>query len=90
MVIGGDSRIMDSRRWLHDLVMPIDFPANNNTSISFKFKQQIAGQTGKGSTKDVEVMVPLKYLSNFWRTLERTLINCEFSLQFFSRWYCSR
>ena len=26
-------------------------------------------------------MVPLKYLSNFWRTLEMHLINCEISLQ---------
>ena len=26
-------------------------------------------------------MVPLKYLSNFWRTLEMPLINCETSLQ---------
>ena len=26
-------------------------------------------------------MVPLKYLSNFWRTLEIPLINCEVSLQ---------
>ena len=26
-------------------------------------------------------MVPLKYLSNFWRTLEMPLINCEISLQ---------
>ena len=25
-------------------------------------------------------MVPLKYLSNFWRTLEMALINCEVSL----------
>ena len=25
-------------------------------------------------------MVPLKYLSNFWRTLEMTLINCEINL----------
>ena len=25
-------------------------------------------------------MVPLKYLSNFWRTLEIPLINCEVSL----------
>ena len=25
-------------------------------------------------------MVPLKYLSNFWRTLEMPLINCEISL----------
>ena len=23
-----------------------------------------------GNTKDVEIIVPLKYLSNFWRTLE--------------------
>ena len=43
----------------------IDFPANNNNSVSFKFKQQITGQTGNGGTKDVEIMVPLKYLSNF-------------------------
>ena len=26
---------------------------------------------------DVEIMVPLKYLSNFRRTLEMSLINCE-------------
>ena len=25
-------------------------------------------------------MVPLKYLSNFWRTLEMSLINCEVKL----------
>ena len=25
-------------------------------------------------------MVPLKYLSNFWRTLEMPLVNCEISL----------
>ena len=25
-------------------------------------------------------MVPLKYLSNFWRTLEKPLINCEINL----------
>ena len=25
-------------------------------------------------------MVPLKYFSNFWRTLEMPLINCEVSL----------
>ena len=30
--------------------------------------------------KDVEIMVPLKYLSNFWRTLEMPLINCEVNL----------
>ena len=25
-------------------------------------------------------MVPLKYLSNFWKTLEMSLINCEIEL----------
>ena len=28
----------------------IDFPTNNNDSISFKFKQQKAEQTGNGGT----------------------------------------
>ena len=59
----------------------IDFPGNNNNSNSFKFKQQITGQTGNGGTKNVEIMVPLKYLSNFCRTLEIPLINCEINLQ---------
>ena len=43
----------------------IDFPANNNNSASFKFKQEITWQTGNGGTKDVEIIVPLKYLNNF-------------------------
>ena len=35
----------------------INFPANNNNSASFSFKQQMIGQTGEDGTKDVEVMV---------------------------------
>ena len=57
----------------------IDFHTDNK-SATFKFKQKITGQTGNGGTKDIEIMVPLKYLSNFWRTLEMPLINCEISL----------
>ena len=44
---------------------------------SFNFKAKITGQPGDKGTKEVEIMVPLKYLSNFWRTLEMPLINCE-------------
>ena len=33
-----------------------------------------------GNTKDVEIMVPVKYLTNFWRTLDMPLINCELEL----------
>ena len=40
----------------------------------------MTGQTGDDGTKNVEIMVPLKYLSNFWRTLEIPLINCEINL----------
>ena len=47
-------------------------------SESFKFKIKITGKSpDDGNTKDVEIIVPLKYLRNYWRTLEMTLINCE-------------
>ena len=52
----------------------------NNLTDSFNFKVKFTGQTGNNGTKDVEIMVPLKYLSNFWRTLEMPLINCEVNL----------
>ena len=44
----------------------IDFPADDNNSISFKFKEKVTVQTGNNDEKNVEIMVPLKYLSNFW------------------------
>ena len=59
----------------------IDFPANDRKSNSFRFKQQLTGQTGNYDTKDVEIMVTLKYLSNFWRTLEMPLTDCKIALQ---------
>ena len=50
-------------------------------SESFKYKIKITGKTpATGITKDVEIIVPLKYLSNFWRTLKMPLINCEVNL----------
>ena len=45
---------------------------------SFNFKTKITGQTdNNGRIDNVEITVPLKYFSNFWRTLEMPLINCE-------------
>ena len=42
---------------------------------------KITGKTPvAGNEENVEIMVPLKYLSNFWRTLEMTLVNCEVNL----------
>ena len=50
-------------------------------SESFKSKIKIMGKTpDNGNEKYVEIMVPLKYFSNFWRTLEMPLINCDVNL----------
>ena len=54
---------------------------NNNLTDSFNFKVKMTGQTGDSGTNDVKIMVLLKYLSNFWRTLEMPLINREINLQ---------
>ena len=58
----------------------VEFNGDNYTD-SFNFKTKITGQTdNNGRINNVEVMVPLKYLSSFWRTLEMALINCEINL----------
>ena len=62
-------------------------PNDNITPCeSFKYKSKITGKThAAANTKDFKIAVPLKYLSDFWRTLEIPLINCEISLD--STWY---
>ena len=60
--------------WKHYKDEPND---NFSDSESFKSKTKITGKTpNNGNEKVVEIMVPLKYLSNFWRTLEMPLISC--------------
>ena len=63
-------------------------------STSFKYKTSTTRKTSyanrengenteQGNTKtkkNLEIVVPLKHLSNFWRTLDMPLINCEVSL----------
>ena len=57
---------------------------NNNKTIaskSFKYKAQIIGSTPDNENRlTAEVVVPLKYLSNFWTSLDLSLINCEIEL----------
>ena len=61
----------------------VDFNGTN-AADSFNFKAKVTGQTADNNVNsniagrvDVEIMFPLKYLSNIWRTLEMPLINCE-------------
>ena len=50
-------------------------------SESFKSKLKITGNTRADvNTKDVEIIVTVKYLTNFWRTLEIPLIICKINL----------
>ena len=60
---------------------------NNNTnysikdSKSFDHKTSITGRLeGIDTTENGEIIVPLKHLSNFWRNLIISLINCEVEL----------
>ena len=62
--------------------------ANDNNAPSFKYKASIIGNTENNGTKNgVKIAVPLKYLSNFWRSLKMPLINCKvkFSLNWIKK-----
>ena len=55
---------------------------NDNNASSFKYKAILIGNTEtneqmKTNGKGVKIAVPVKYLSNFWRSLEIPLINCK-------------
>ena len=53
----------------------------NANSSSFKYKLSLLGNlVANGRKEKVKITVPLKYLSNFWRSLENPLINCEVEL----------
>ena len=60
-----------------------------NVTDSFSFKAKITSQIGNNERiNDVEILVPLKYLSNFCRTLQMPLINCEVNLILISSENC--
>ena len=56
-------------------------PPSSN-SESFKYKTSIVGETpdDNDSLTGAKVVIPLKHLSNFWRSLSIPLINCEVEL----------
>ena len=61
---------------------PHNFSEDNSTSFKYKsrfFKPLTAA--GNVAFKNVKIAVPLKDLSNFWRSLEMPLINCKIHLE---------
>ena len=82
------------------IILVEEQPINNNeafinitaeNSCSFKYKSNLIGNTvvdGANSKKEgVKIAAPLKYLSNFWRSLEMLLINCKVELLL--EWYAN-
>ena len=50
-------------------------------SKSFDYKTSITGRLeGNNTEKKVEIVVPLKHFTNFWRTIDIPLINCEINI----------
>ena len=63
---------------------PVNVTTADSSSFKYKssfFKQRTADDNGV--FKDVKTAVPLKYLSNFWRSLEMPLINCKIHLELY-------
>ena len=64
--------------WQYNRDDPNDTIAESESS---KYMIKITGKTPDDkNTKHVKIAVPLKCLSNFWRTLEIPLINCQINL----------
>ena len=62
-----------------------DLTADNSSSFKYKIKllgnvTEVAGNAAGARRLNVKVVVSLKYLSNFFRSLEMPLINCKIKL----------
>ena len=62
-----------------------DLTADNSDSLKYKIKllgnvTEVAGDAAGVRRLNVKVVVPLKYLSNFFRSLEMPLVNCKIKL----------
>ena len=69
---------------MHDAEKPLNVALDN--SASFKYKASLLGKADDAdgndrSLKNTKIVVPLKYLSNFFRSLEMPLINCKIHLE---------
>ena len=65
---GRDEPIVDDDSYI------VDFNAANASTNSFKIKEKMTSKTGNNGRNHVEAIAPLKYLTNFWRTLVMPLI----------------
>ena len=84
--------------WFHSKDEATDFNAdivNGNNFKSFKYKAKLLGNavaqtdnTANEILKNATIALQLKYLSNFWRSLEMPLINWKIELKLKWSNYC--
>ena len=65
------------QHYRHELALNNSGATGPGNSALFKCNKKITGQIGAGGTKDIEIIVSLKYFSNYWITLEMSLSNFE-------------
>ena len=58
----------------------INISIRNSKSFDYKIKITRSLDAGEDEKEDVTIVIPLKYLGNFWRILDIPLINCEITL----------
>ena len=63
-----------------------DEPQDNNTNVgknttSLVYKSRLIKGTDNNNVNNVKLVVPLKYVSNFFRSLELPLVNCKIDLE---------
>ena len=79
LIVHGDNYLKASGSLWQYYIDESDTTIKNSQLLKSKFR--ITGKKpAAGKTKDVMIALLLNYLSNFWRTLEIPLINCEINL----------
>ena len=68
----------DEEALVNDVI--VNFPADDNNSPLFIFKQEIAGKEDNNGKTYIEIMVSLKYLDNLWKIFEMCLVYCDINL----------
>ena len=69
---------------MNDTENPLNVALDNSTSFKYKaslLEKAAYADVNNRSLKNTKIIVPLKYLSNFFRSLEMPLINCKIHLE---------
>ena len=77
---------------VNEIIDANNYRINNNkttTRKSFEYKKKTVGRTSSDNNiLDAEAIVPLKYLSNFWRSLDLPLTDWKIELNLSCSRYC--